>query len=140
MHVASVPVLAIMVVVLAVVVMMVTVVAAVLTGRVSSGMNAQCELFLRVLVEFWLEGNSVLRPGVLKQVRRRKKSHRRGVVHNMYEIKGSNDRRANQLLKKEKPARKKKNMELEKTDLQEPAGKKKKKITVLIEKMTTWKK
>lgn len=36
----------------------------------SSGMTAQGELFLRVLVEFWLEGNTVLRPGVLKEVRR----------------------------------------------------------------------
>lgn len=32
----------------------------------------QCELFLRVLVEFWLEGNTVLRPGVLKEVNKMK--------------------------------------------------------------------
>eukprot|EP00903_Cladosiphon_okamuranus_P016315 g15047.t1 len=31
------------------------------------GMSMQCELLLRVLVEFWLEGNTVLRPGVMKE-------------------------------------------------------------------------
>ncbi|CAN0072919.1 unnamed protein product, partial [Laminaria digitata] len=36
-------------------------------GGYASGMSAQSELFLRVLVEFWLEGNTVLRPGVLKE-------------------------------------------------------------------------
>ena len=50
-------------------------------GRMSSGMSAQCELFLRVLVEFWLEGNTVLRPGVLKKVRKKKKkSYRLGAL------------------------------------------------------------
>lgn len=38
----------------------------------SGGMSAQSELFLRVLVEFWLEGNTVLRPGVLKEVTTRR--------------------------------------------------------------------
>lgn len=32
-------------------------------------MGVLCEMFLRVLVEFWLEGNSVLQPGICKQVR-----------------------------------------------------------------------
>ncbi|CAN0090799.1 unnamed protein product [Pylaiella littoralis] len=31
------------------------------------GMSLQCELLLRVLVEFWLEATTVLRPGVLKE-------------------------------------------------------------------------
>ncbi len=33
-------------------------------------MSLQCELLLRVLIEFWLEGNTVLRPGFLKEVRK----------------------------------------------------------------------
>lgn len=33
-----------------------------------SKMSVQCELLLRVLVEFWLEGNTVFRPGILKEV------------------------------------------------------------------------
>ncbi|CAM9538608.1 unnamed protein product, partial [Hapterophycus canaliculatus] len=32
-----------------------------------SGMSVQCELLLRVMVELWLEGNTVFRPGVLKE-------------------------------------------------------------------------
>ncbi|CAM9376133.1 unnamed protein product [Ectocarpus sp. 4 AP-2014] len=36
-------------------------------GSSGTGMSLQDELFLRVLVEFWLEGNTVLRPGVLKE-------------------------------------------------------------------------
>lgn len=33
-----------------------------------AGMDRNCELFLRVLVEFWLEGNAVLHPGFPKEV------------------------------------------------------------------------
>ncbi|CAM9408193.1 unnamed protein product, partial [Ectocarpus fasciculatus] len=36
-------------------------------GSSGTGMSVQGELFLRVLVEFWLEGNTVLRPGNLKE-------------------------------------------------------------------------
>lgn len=43
-------------------------------GSSGTGMSLQGELFLRVLVEFWLEGNTVLRPGVLKEVRGMKRS------------------------------------------------------------------
>ncbi|CAM9110880.1 unnamed protein product [Scytosiphon promiscuus] len=32
-----------------------------------SNMSMQCELLLRLLVEFWLEGNTVFRPGILKE-------------------------------------------------------------------------
>lgn len=42
-----------------------------------NGMDRECELFLRVLVEFWLEGNAVHRPGFPREVTCKKRADER---------------------------------------------------------------